>query len=261
MKNILKQNENSWNAIADDFFGVTALPQLGVSIPTEDELHIFPDLDGKCVFEMGCGSGHSLKWCAKHGARELHGLDISEQQLKNAKSLLDESGLSYTLYHQPMEDNTGIPTDYFDLVYSIYAIGWTTDLKKTISNAVSYLKKGGTYIFSWDHPLLHCIALESVLISENNRTTNTDQRMIFNGNYLLEENYSFEKKGNLLTLQNRKMSTYINALAEAGFVIERVIEETSNKILEKDDPSLSGFYADYKAQHFPLSVVFKARKL
>ena len=41
---ILKQNEKSWNALAEDFFGVTALPVLGCSIPTEDELHLFPDL-------------------------------------------------------------------------------------------------------------------------------------------------------------------------------------------------------------------------
>lgn len=261
MKSILKQNENSWNAIADDFFGVTALPQLGVSIPTEDELHLFPELNGKSVFEMGCGSGHSLKWCAEKGATELHGLDISMHQLDNARTLLSEHGIPCTLYHQPMEDNTGIPTNYFDIVYSIYAIGWTTDLKKTISNAASYLKKGGTYIFSWDHPLLHCIALESIMISENNRTSKTDQRMFFNGNYLSEDYYSFEKKGYLLSLQNRKMSTYINALAEAGFAIEKVIEETSSEILNKTDPSICGYYADYKAKHFPLSVVFKARKL
>ena len=192
---------------------------------------------------------------------EIAGLDISEQQLRNAQSLLDENGCSCTLYHQSMEDNSNIPTDYFDVVYSIYAIGWTTDLKKTINNAASYLKKGGTYIFSWDHPLLHCVALENVLISDNNRKANNDQRLVFNGNYLLEDYYSFEKKGNLLTLQNRKMSTYINALAEAGFVIERVVEDTNEKILKKFDFSSSGYYADYKAKHFPLSVVFKARKI
>ena len=39
-QDILKQNENSWNALAEDFFGVTALPVLGCSIPTEDELHL-----------------------------------------------------------------------------------------------------------------------------------------------------------------------------------------------------------------------------
>ncbi len=258
---ILKQNENSWNALAEDFFGVTALPVLGCSIPTEDELHLFPDLNGKAVFEMGCGSGHSLKWCAEHGAKELFGLDISEEQLKAAKKLLGENGYSCTFFHQPMEENANIPQNYFDVVYSIYAIGWTTDLEKTIKNAASYLKQGGTYIFSWDHPLLHCVDLESVAISGGNRTVATEERIIFSGNYLEEDYYTFEKYGNPLTLQNRKLSTYINALANAGFAVERVVEETSDTVLEKSAGFSLGYYADFKAKHFPLSIVVKARKL
>ena len=258
---ILKQNEKSWNDLAEDFFGVTALPVFGCSIPTEDDLHLFPNLNGKAVFEMGCGSGHSLKWCAEHGATELYGLDISEQQINTAKKLLEDSGLSCTLFHQPMEEDSGIPKNYFDVVYSIYAIGWTTDLQRTIKNAASYLKQGGIYIFSWDHPLLHCVDLESIAISGGNRITSTEERIIFNGNYLEEDYYTFEKNGNPLTLQNRKISTYINVLAEAGFAVERVVEETNSKILEKSAEFSSGYYADFKAKHFPLSIVIKARKL
>ncbi|WP_243128293.1 hypothetical protein [Clostridium chromiireducens] len=37
-KDIIKQNKESWDAIADSFFGVTALPVYGFFIPTEDEL-------------------------------------------------------------------------------------------------------------------------------------------------------------------------------------------------------------------------------
>ena len=260
-QDILKQNENSWNALAEDFFGVTALPVLGCSIPTEDELHLFPDLEGKAVLEMGCGSGHSLKWCADRGAAELYGLDISENQLNTAEKLLNKSGYSCKLFHQSMEDNSNIPQNYFDVVYSIYAIGWTTDLKKTIKNAASYLKKGGVYIFSWDHPLLHCVDLESVAISGGNRTVAKEERIVFSGNYLEEDYYTFEKNGNPLTLQNRKLSTYINALAEAGFAVEKVIEETDSTVMKKSTEFSSGYYADFKAKHFPLSIVFKARKL
>lgn len=258
---ILNQNETSWNALADDFFGVTALPTLGCSTPTEDELHLFPDLKDKSVLEMGCGSGHSLKWCAEHGAKELFGLDISEKQLSTAKKLLEENGYSCTLFHQPMEDNSNIPQNYFDVVYSIYAIGWSTDLEITIQNAASYLKRGGTYIFSWDHPLLHCVDLETVAISGGNRTTSVQERIIFSGNYLEEDYYTFEKHGNPLTLQNRKISTYVNALANAGFAVERIIEETNSNVLEKSSDFSSGYYADFKAKKFPMSVVFKARKL
>ena len=70
----------------------------------ENELHLFPDLRGKKVLEIGCGSGHSLKWCSEYCAAELHGLDISQRQLENAARLLDGNGCKYKLYHQPMEN-------------------------------------------------------------------------------------------------------------------------------------------------------------
>lgn len=48
-----------------------------------------------------------------------------------------------------MEDECGIPKNYFDIVYSIYAIGWVTDLKNVFHRIASYLKKDGIFIFSW----------------------------------------------------------------------------------------------------------------
>ena len=108
---------------------------------------------------------------------------------------------------------------------------------------------------------MHCVDLESIAISGGNRTAKTEERIIFSGNYLEEDYYTFEKYGNPLTLQNRKLSTYINTLADAGFAVERVIEETSKTVLEKSKDFSSGYYADFKAKHFPLSLVIKAKKL
>ena len=59
MNDILNQNKSSWDAIADSFFGVTALPTYGCLCPTEDESHLFPQLQGEKVLDIGCGSGHT----------------------------------------------------------------------------------------------------------------------------------------------------------------------------------------------------------
>lgn len=45
-----------------------------------------------------------------------------------------------------MEDELDVPRDYFDYVYSIYGIGWTTDLQGTFDKIASYLKKDGIFI-------------------------------------------------------------------------------------------------------------------
>lgn len=142
---ILAQNRESWDAIADTFFGVTALPEYGCFIPSEEELRLFPALAGQKVLDIGCGSGHSLKWCGERGAAELWGLDLSDQQIETAAGLLD--GYAYRLFRSPMEQNPGIPEGYFDVVYSIYAIGWTVDMQTTFDLVFSYLKQGGSFIF------------------------------------------------------------------------------------------------------------------
>lgn len=63
--------------------------------------------------------------------------------------------------------------------------------------------------------------------------------------------------GTEIILRNRKISTYINALAKAGFLLERMVEETSREALEKTP---EGFKAR-KAHMLPISVVFRGRKL
>jgi len=270
MTDILNQNKSSWNALADLFIGVTALPKFGCLCPTEDELHLFPDLSGKKILDIGFGSGHSLKWCGDNqrragtGAGELWGLDISERQLEIAKKFLTENNYNPKLFCSPMEQNPGLPQNYFDVVYSIYAIGWTVDLQGTFNLIASYLKTGGIFIFSWDHPFLHCVDVY-------------DEKLIFSGCYHEAEPFTFtrtaggkgagrkpktyEDGGYPLTLYNRRLSDYINALATAGFAVERIVEETDKDTLDRDCGFTSQYYAPCKAKHFPLSIIVKARKL
>lgn len=245
---VLTQNKSSWESIADDFFGVTALPTYGCLCPTEDELNLFPSLSGKVVLDIGCGSGHSLKWCGDKGASELWGLDLSTRQLENAKKYLMESGYSPRLFNSPMEHNPGLPECYYDVVYSIYAIGWSTNLQATFGLISSYLKQDGIFIFSWDHPFMHCV-------------DEMDDKLIFSGSYHETEPFTFQKYGNPLTLNNRRLCDYINALSEVGFAVEKVIEETDKETLSRDVEFSSGYYTPTKAKRFPLSIIIKARKL
>jgi len=51
-----------------------------------------------------------------------------------------------------MEVNPGVPLGSFDLVFSIYGLGWTTDLLVTLSLVTDYLRPGGVFIVSGEHP-------------------------------------------------------------------------------------------------------------
>lgn len=249
---IIETNRKYWDENADSWFGTTALPVYGVCCVTEDDLHLFGDVTGKKLLEICCGSGHSLKYQGDHGAGELWGVDLSEKQLANAKRYLGENGYSARLICGPMEADLGLPQGYFDYVYSIYGIGWTTDLDGTFSRIASYLKPGGTFIFSWHHTLTYCVAW-----SPERGHAWEGERMPFVRSYFDEEPFTMPVDGSEIILRNRKLSTYINALAKAGFLIEQMVEQTDQTTLESQPEG----YKARKAQMLPISVVFKAKKL
>ena len=251
---IINKNKTYWNEYADFWFGTTALPEYGVKFVTEDELQLFKDVSGKKVLEICCGSGHSLKYLADRNAAELWGVDFSQKQLDNAEELLRSHGYSAKLICGPMEAELDIPKDYFDYVYSIYGIGWTTDLQGTFNRIASYLKKDGIFIFSWHHTLNYCVAWSC----SERKDVIEDDKLIFSRSYFDESYFTMPVHGSEIILCNRKISTYINALAKAGFAVEQMIEQNDRQTMESADDDSD---KTRKAKMIPISVCFKARKL
>jgi SAM-dependent methyltransferase len=161
-------NKKSWDVVAPRFYGRTALPEYGPFAPEETELNLFENANEKKVLDIGCGSGHSLKYMYDNGAAELWGLDLSHTQISTAKELLKD--IKVQLFQSPMELNPGIPHGYFDVVYSIFALGWTTNLEQTLKNVHQYLKPDGTFIFSWEHPYLAGSKIQRIAFYLLNRT-------------------------------------------------------------------------------------------
>src|SRR3954447_16054897 len=84
----LATNRAGWNSIAPLFHGATALPEYGPLAPTEDSVALLDEVAGSRVLELGCGSGHSLRYLAERGAQELWGVDISDVQIAYAEETL-----------------------------------------------------------------------------------------------------------------------------------------------------------------------------
>ena len=251
---IIVTNKTYWNEHADLWFGTTALPVYGVRFPTEDDLHLFGNIANKKMLEICCGSGHSLKYNADRGASELWGVDLSQKQLDNAAKLLKENGYSANLICAKMEDELNVPKEYFDYVYSIYGIGWTTDLQGTFDKIASYLKKDGIFIFSWHHTLNYCIAWSC----DERKDVLVDNKFVLTKSYYDETYFKMPVHDSEIILCNRKMSTYINALAKAGFMVEQFIEETDSDSLKAvGDIDIK----TQKAKMMPLSFCIKARKI
>ncbi|MDU1411818.1 MAG: class I SAM-dependent methyltransferase [Clostridium sp.] len=251
---ILKTNRRYWDSNADLWFGTTALPTYGVKFVTEDDLHFFGDVSGKKLLEICCGSGHSLKYHADRNASELWAVDISHKQIESAAAYLKEYGYTAKFICSPMEADMNIPINYFDFVYSIYGIGWTTDLQGTFNKIASYLKKDGIFIFSWHHTLNYCVDWSS----NQRKDAVENDTLIFSKSYFDESYFSMPVDGSEIILCNRKISTYINALAKAGFVVEEMVEQNDKETMESvGDTSAK----TQKAKMVPISFCIKARKL
>jgi ubiquinone/menaquinone biosynthesis C-methylase UbiE len=96
----------------------SASPRWGQWDIPEEELRILPDVEGRDVLDLGCGTGYWCAWLAIMGARPV-GLDVSEAQLETARALQREHGLEFPLLHASAE-STSLPDRSFDLVLSEY---------------------------------------------------------------------------------------------------------------------------------------------
>jgi SAM-dependent methyltransferase len=249
---ILSINQKGWNKVASLFYGGTALPKYGPLAATEDELHLIPDLSSKRALELGCGSGHTLAylWTSKNTS-ELWGLDFSEEQISFTKELLAQKGISAKLFLSSMDENPGIPENYFDLIVSIYSLGWTPDLSHTLALVYSYLKPGGIFIFSWEHPAYRSLRYEAGIAKYVFETSYLDEIPVLNPSWRDVE----------IVINHRKLSTYLNALIQSGLILEQIIESEPNTALAREqDFAPEKWYSVPRSKLMPTTFIVKAKK-
>lgn len=85
-----------------------------------------------------------------------------------------------------------------------------------------------------------------------------DEKLVMTKSYYDESYFKMPVHDSEIVLCNRKISTYINALAKVGFMVEQLVEESDDKSLNATggvDPKTK------KAKMLPISFCIKARKL
>lgn len=121
-------------------------PTWGIWNIPESEARLLPEkIEGLDVVELGCGTAYVSAWLARLGAR-VTGVDNSEEQLKTARALQAEHGLSFTLIHGDAE-RTPLPDASFDLAISEYGASIWCDPYRWIPEASRLLRPNGLLIF------------------------------------------------------------------------------------------------------------------
>ena len=90
----------------------------GVWRVPETELRALPEVAGKDVVELGCGTAYVSAWLMRLGARPV-GIDLTPAQLETARAMQQQFGLEFPLLEASAED-VPLPDASFDLAVSEY---------------------------------------------------------------------------------------------------------------------------------------------
>ncbi|UYZ00676.1 class I SAM-dependent methyltransferase [Peribacillus frigoritolerans] len=218
----------------DDSNFFTAYKQMPRSIKGLEgagEWHVFksliPELRNKNVLDLGCGFGWHCRFAREQLADSVIGVDISEKMLQQAREQTEDPAISYL--QMPIED-IEFSDSQFDVVISSLAFHYIETFEVICQKVHECLKPGGTFIFSVEHPIF---------------TSRSEQDWYFDdqGNRLHWpiDNYQSEgvRETTFLTENvikyHRTISTYINKLIGAGFVIKSVKEPMPSDEMLKND--------------------------
>lgn len=98
------------------------------------------------VLDLGCGNGRALGMAKERGAKEISGLDLSENMVKTAKKNLPEGIFEQgSIEELPFADNS------FSHIMSIEALYYVGNLEKAFSEIARVLKPGGKFAMAIDY--------------------------------------------------------------------------------------------------------------
>jgi SAM-dependent methyltransferase len=176
---------------------------------------LLPDLHDLKVVDLGCGFGWSCRWAREQGAREVLGLDVSENMLTRARQESIDPAITYAIADLEQFD---LPAASFDLAYSSLAWHYIKNLADALAKVHRALVPGGRLVFSVEHPIYMAPMHPGWVVDvEGRKTWPVDS-------YLVEGQRTTEWLGKSVVKQHRTIGTTLNLLIRIGFIISHVEE-------------------------------------
>lgn len=191
---------------------------------------MLPDFENKRVLDLGCGFGWHCQYAIEHGAKSVVGIDLSVKMLEEAKKRNDSSAIEYKCV--AVED-FDYPPDTFDVVISSLTFHYLESFGRVCRDVHRCLTKGGTFVFSVEHPVFTAYGSQDWYYDENGTPLHWPVDRYFsegkrNANFLGEEVVKFHKT----------LTTYVNELIKAGFEITGLVEPEPDTTLLETIPGM-----------------------
>ncbi len=268
-RDTLELNRLGWNTISSSYQSERRIStddvHYGPLAPGEQELGLLGNVRGKLILEVGCGGGQNAVVLAKWGAT-CTGVDPSDAQLAHARKLAEEHGVEVQFINGIAEDLGAFPAESFDLVLSSFAFDYVTDLRRAYREAWRVLKPGGPFVFCQSHPWFQATGW----------TLAGDPEATEIGNYaawpIVEDwDWDFESGVSAPFRDHlRPLAQIINQLIEAGFSLERMVEQHYEDVANSSPEELARLPYLYTAvpesreyevmRKLPFTLLLKARK-
>ena len=235
-----------------DFFeNYGKMPRSVEGLNAAGEWHVLknmlPDFQGKSVLDLGCGYGWHCIYAKEQGAKNVIGVDLSKKMIDKAKENSKE--LSIVYYQMPIED-IEFEKEQFDIIFSSLTFHYIQNLDAIFRKINQFLKKGGSFVFSMEHPVFTSRAEQDWFKDEK-------------GNWLHWPVDQYQDEGvrqtNFLGHQvikyHRTVASILNTVINSGFSIKEISEpKPSDAIIEK--------YAGMKDElRRPIFIMVSAGKL
>jgi ubiquinone/menaquinone biosynthesis C-methylase UbiE len=195
------------------------------------------EVTGRRVLEAGCGPGALTGWLVEHGA-DVTAMDISPEMVRLARDRVGDRARILTA--DLAEPLTFAADGGTDLVVASLVLHYVADWAPVLAEFYRVLAADGAVVFSTHHP-----AMDWQLHSREDyfavkRVTETWD----------SGGRSFD-----VTFWRRPLTAMATAIADAGFVIDRLVEPEPAPELRERDPE-----ADRKIRTSPRFLFFRLTK-